>query len=244
MESVTTKEPGSAAWPGAFGIFDASRKAVTANLGVIAPYIVISVLVSAATGRIGQHGHPDLGSGLLQSAVSLLVGAAFTALGTVLFLQAAKGKKVNLSWAIERAVQIFPKVLVLYLALYVVAIGSLILLVVPFLIFAFFIMPRLVLTPYFVADEDKNMGPFQAVAASWHATRGNVGKVWGLIGATIVFVLPVLTIVGILLTIYLAIMYSAAYALLYLYLLEHGSEQPAGTWTPPTSAAPADTSKA
>lgn len=86
-----------------------------------------------------------------------------------------------------------------------------------FIIPVFFIAPRLVLAQYFIVD--KNMGPVESIRASWNATKGNVGKVYGIFGATLVMSLLMLTIIGIPFALYFLLMYSAAYPLLYVWAM-------------------------
>ncbi len=93
-----------------------------------------------------------------------------------------------------------------------VLVASFIALIIPF----FIVAPRIALSPYFLID--KNMGPIEALKASWAITQGHAGKVWGIIGANIAFALLILTLIGIPVAIYLLFMYSAALAVLYEFL--------------------------
>jgi membrane-anchored glycerophosphoryl diester phosphodiesterase (GDPDase) len=84
-----------------------------------------------------------------------------------------------------------------------------VLLVVPF----FFVLPRLVLAPYFLVDQ--KLGPIVATRRSWQATKGHAGKIWGIIGASLAMALLAVTIIGIPFAIYFLFMYGAASALAY-----------------------------
>jgi uncharacterized membrane protein len=103
-----------------------------------------------------------------------------------------------------------------------------------FIIPVFFVLPRLALAYYFLID--KHMGVIEAYKASWHATKGNAGKVWGIIGATILMALLMITIIGIPFSIYFLIMYSAVFAVLYEFL---GKTQPTAPAAPAPAAVPA-----
>jgi predicted lipid-binding transport protein (Tim44 family) len=65
---------------------------------------------------------------------------------------------------------------------------------------------------------DKDMGVLEAYKASWHATKGHLGKLWGILGVGLLMALPAVTIIGIVATVYLFFMYSAVGALFYLHL--------------------------
>ena len=86
-----------------------------------------------------------------------------------------------------------------------------------FLIPAFFVIPRLLFAPYLVID--KNMGGVDAVQASWNMSKGHIGKVYGIIGLTLAITLLSITIIGIPFAIYFTVMYSAAFAVLYNFVI-------------------------
>jgi membrane-anchored glycerophosphoryl diester phosphodiesterase (GDPDase) len=108
----------------------------------------------------------------------------------------------------------------LMLLLWVVLSLSLLLFVIPF----FFVLPRLVLSPYYLVNQ--NLGPIAALKASWEKTKGHSGKVWGIIGVNILFVLLCVTIIGIPVALYLLFMYASASPVLY-YWINRQSTQPA-----------------
>jgi len=71
---------------------------------------------------------------------------------------------------------------------------------------------------------DQKLGVLEAYKASWHATKGNGGKIWAIFGVTLLMILPTVTVIGFIATIYLTWMYSAVFALLYTYIT--GSTKP------------------
>lgn len=189
------------AWPGAFGIYHHSRRAVLINL---VPLIILWLL--DVVGSIFQ-AIPRIGP-LISFIVSLFISVAFI----VVLLASAKGEHITPDAAISKSWQFILRFLGLNILVGLSVAGGLILLVIPGLI----ILPRLALANYYLIDKD--MGVMDAYKASWNDTRGHAGKVWGIIGVTFLMILPVITIIGIIATVYLLVMYSAAYALLYLYL--------------------------
>jgi hypothetical protein len=196
-------------WPGAFGAFKYSQSAVILNLSTILILYVIGILVSFI--------QPVLPSSLYIIIYTIVTFVLYVVEYKV-FLASAKGKKLEIGDAVKESMDATLILNMLGLAILVgasIVIGF-ILLIIPGLI----ILPRLVLAPYFLLDQKLDM--VDAYKASWNATKGHSWKVWGIIGAAIVMFLPVLTIIGIPLTIYLIFMYSAVSAVLYEYIKKAG----------------------
>lgn len=192
-----------ASWPGAFGAYKYSKAAVMTNIGTL---IIIWVL-NVVAGLILQ--------ALLKSAGSLasfIVDGLFAAAYILVYVGGVRRQRLEIGDSISKAVNYWLPMLGLNILLGVTAIVTLLLLIIPF----FIVMPRLALAPYYLVDKD--LGVMDAYKASWEATRGNVGKVYGIIGAAIVMVLLMLTIIGIPFSIYFLIMYSGAWAVLYEFV--------------------------
>jgi hypothetical protein len=193
-------------WPGAFGAFKPSRAAIRINLGTLILLalcaIAVSLIASFATNRII----------LVGSIVSGVVSACFSVAFTYALLESVKGHPVDVKTAISTIGPLWWKMFLLDILVGLTVLGGLILLIVPGLIFA----TRLILARYYLVDQ--HLGVIEAYKASWHATKGNGGKIWGVFGVSLLFILPSITIIGILATIYLTVMYSAVFGLLYLYL--------------------------
>lgn len=218
-------------WPGAFGVYGASRDAVRRNLSTIILLIVISIgagiVIGIIFGRVGW----------LNEIVSYLIGAVIGAAQLFALIGSVRGRTVELPDAISEGLPLFFKFFLLQLLVAMSVLGGLILLIVPGLV----ILPRLVLAPYFLVD--KNMGILEAYQASWDATKGHSGKVWGIIGVLFLMALPSITIIGIVLTAYWVVLYSAAPALLYQYLIDHGQKgqkSPVAQPEPAPAPAPAE----
>jgi len=210
-EAHTTLPFVPTSWPGAFGLYKYSKQVIKLNLSTFLTLMATSILlgiVSSALERAIQS--------VLLVIVTVVVFEILSAIVSIAFyvptLVGTKGEKVSVS---ESFARVTPRILISYIGIVLVSIPilvlSLVFLVIPF----FFVAPRLSLAGLFVLDQ--NMGPFQAIAASWHATKGNIAKIWGIVLANIVMFLPALTIIGIPVSIYLVFMYGASLTLLYRF---------------------------
>jgi hypothetical protein len=213
-------------WPGAFGIYKYSRRAVLNNIETLAVIWVITIIVSIILGAIFSGGKSSHGG----SAFSGLIGA-FAAVGyTRVYLTAVRGGKMSLSQAFQDPWILWLKYLVLEILIGVSLVISFLLLIVPF----FFVLPRLSLATYYLVDKDMDI--LDAYKASWNNTKGHSGMIWGVIGAGLAMALLMFTIIGIPFAIYFLIMYSAAFAVTYNYI---NGAQPAPAAVKATEPAPA-----
>lgn len=225
----TSVESVPSAWPGAFGIFKHSRKAVQLNIWSILGIGLLYVLISAILGNLGAEKgagvHRSTGPG---SLVASLIGVFLDVAITFVLLAGVRGAKMSIGEALKKSLPLYGKALLLNILTVIISVVTLLLLIVPF----FIVMPRLELAMYFLID--KKLGPIEALKASWRATKGNVGKVWGIYGAGFVMALLILVLIGV----YLVIMYLAAFAVLYVYLTDGESA------SVPVEAAETDASSA
>ena len=200
----TELPPVPTTWPGAFGLYKYSKRAVMFNLGTLIGLFLTSVLVSLVlTVLLGNVGRV-LGN-LLGVAVDVAIVA--TLLASVRNQKVAYDeslKKLNFMLVVRYIVSSFLQGILMVL--------SILALVVPF----FFVFPRLVLAPYFLVDKD--LDPIEAIKMSWDKSKEHVGKIWGIVGASIAMALLVVTIIGIPFAAYFLVMYSAATALAYEYI--------------------------
>jgi hypothetical protein len=209
------------AWPGAFGAYKYSKAAVMTNIWTLVGLWLIAAIVQGGGEKaLGQTG----------GLVGFLVAGLVTASYVLTYLAGVRGQKLSFGEAISKAVKYWLRMLGLLIVVSLSLVVSLLLFVIPF----FFVLPRLSLAHYFLVDKD--MGIMEAYKASWNATKGNAGKVWGIIAATIVMALLMITIIGIPFSIYFLIMYSGAYAVLYEHL---GKAKPAAAPAPAPTEAPA-----
>jgi hypothetical protein len=192
-------------WPGAFGAYRLSRDAVLVNIWPILGLTAISILASLAIEPLAKALHiPDV----LGQIVSYLISIWLSIALIIAYLASARHLKIAVEEALRDAVPFILKYFLLFVLTTLLVGLSLLLLIIPF----FFVMPRLVLAPYFMVD--KKLGPIEALKASWAASKGNVGKIWGIFGAALLFGVLILVLVGI----YLSFMYAAIFAVFYLYI--------------------------
>ena len=173
------------------------------NLGTFIGLALINMLASS-TQNIPKAGE----------IVSLVATTFATAAFTVALLASIRGKKVSLNDSFSKTPKFFFNLFLLNILVGLALVLSLILFIIPF----FFLAPRLALATYFLIDKDMNA--IDAFKASLDATKGNSGKVWGIIGVFVLMALPVITIVGIPVSIYLIFMYSASTVVLYEFILK------------------------
>lgn len=200
----TMSDTANNTWPGAWGIFKRSQEAMMVNvgpiLGLIGVYILIAIALSIA-------GLKD--TDILRNVIDLVVSSALTVAFVKLVMAGVRGQKMEFVPAAKSCLSMKTlQALGLTIITGFILVFSLLALIVPF----FIVLPRISLAGYFLID--KNMGVFESLSASWAATKGSAGKVWGVIGVSILFALAIIILVGI----YLTFVYAAASALLYAHL--------------------------
>jgi uncharacterized membrane protein len=201
-------------WPGAFAIYKLSRDCVRKNLDALIPLAIILFALNFTFGLIRTSLTNHLAAAVFQ-LVSSLLSVFFAVIIIRAYLLTARHKPIEFEALFNISSLLFWRMLLLNLLTTISVIGGLILLIVPGILIGM----RLSMAPYYLVDQ--NLSVLDAYKASWHATRGNLGKLWGLFGLGVLILLPIFTIIGIVVTIYLFFMFSAASALLYLYLLKH-----------------------
>ncbi len=210
MEETTPKETLSSLptnWPGAWGIYKYSEQAVRLNLSTI---LTLWVFI--------------LGLGIVDSikfthtlTVNVIIWIIFELLSIwislvliFVYLASIRGKETATGEALRKiSPMLFLNYIVMSIVVGFLTTVSFIFFIIPF----FFVAPRLSLASYFLLD--KKLGPIEAIQASWDATEGNVGKVYGIIGATIAMMLLFITILCIPFAIYFLFMYQASMVVLY-----------------------------
>lgn len=223
MEPQPTSDK-PAVWPGAFGIYKTSRRAVLLNLWpLVAVYLltlVVSGLISSvfdsSSWRPGEQVHAS--GSLLSFVLNLLISSVGTIAVTTLLLAGVRGIRLGFQESFRNVQELVLPMIGQLVLQYIIILLSLIAFIIPF----FFVMPRLMLAPYFLVD--KKLGAVDSIKASWTQTGGNVGKVWGIIGVSFLMALLMLTIIGIPFAIYFLVMYSAATAILYRYITENDAD--------------------
>lgn len=206
-------------WPGAFGLYKHSKAVIMTNLWVIVLLFVFSFVLGSASNIADQKSSAALGINIASSLANVWFEAALV----VAVVAGINKKRLSINDALQKGGTFFVNFLLQSLLLGLIAIGSFLFFIVP----AFIILPRLSLAQYYLID--KNMGITESLKASWAATRGNVGKVWGIFGVNVLIVLLLITVIGIPFAAYFGLMYSAAIAILYRWLDKnpHTASKPA-----------------
>ncbi len=217
-------------WPGAFGVFRYAKAVALLNWK---PYLVISILfmiTSFYSTSVDGTDKVTTGAAIV-SAIGFILTALLMVPLTTVELAGIKGKKVSLKEAFAQNKSYYLYMLLASILAIAILIGSLVLLILPFL----FVLPRIILFSYFIID--KNLGPKQAIQASWAATKGHSFKVWAIIIVTILFAAIMLTVIGIPIALYLLFMYGPAAAVLYKWMEKTRSSSQLDQPTSPIEAA-------
>lgn len=210
MESVPSQ------WPGAFGLYKYSKAAVMVNVWTLVALMVGTIVISMLLSSFDRpaKGEAPSMAYLLAQIISFFVSAWFSAATALAGIASVKRQKIDVAEALQHAGQFLLPFIGLSIVTAIIGLASFLLLVIPF----FFVLPRLVLAPYYLLDQ--KMGVSDSIQASWDRSKGHVGKIYGVIGATLAMALVMLTIVGIPIAIYLLVMYSFAEVILYYYIKE------------------------
>jgi len=204
-------------WPGAFGAYKYSRaamvKIVWSYLAIVVGYYILQSIISTLFGSSLTQTNPNgtvVTLHIINPIGQLLIAALALYLGvltTSLTLGAVKGKTYT-SAIFKTSLGYYLRFVGLSILVSLAVTGLFILLVVPAFIFG----PRLILAPYFLIDQ--NLGVVESFKASWHQSKGNVGKLYGIIGAEIIMAILCLVLIGI----YFLLMFAAVNAVLYYYI--------------------------
>lgn len=190
-------------WPGAFGMVNESKKVVLSNWR---PLLVLA-LVSGISNSIGNQNDDYWALSLAAAIISIVTGVALV----YALLLATKGEKATLGQSMKFALSMTSvKYFFMVILSILIVFASLLAFIIPF----FFVAPRLTLAEMFLVD--KGMGPLESIKASWAATKGHVGKLYGILGVYILFALACLVLVGF----YFLFIYMATLPLLYRFVTD------------------------
>ncbi len=200
-----------ATWPGAFKIYGISKAAILRNRNLI---IGIDILVGFLTlSYVVFSNH--MANNLIDSILMYLAEFVLVVINYMtvnVMLEGLKGNKTNFDQTLSTIMSKALDIIICYIFISVISIISIVLLIVP----AFFIIPRIYLAIYYVID--KNMDPITALKTCWNDTKGNVLKVYQILGVNILILLLALTIIGIPFAIYFGFYYYAAPVVYYRYI--------------------------
>lgn len=192
-------------WPGAFGAYKFSKQAVKINLVTVVVLWIFTIIVEEILKwKLKVPGY----------IISDVIGSLITAGLALTYIAGVRKQQVSIGQALRSALPLWLKVIGLQILVIISIAASVILLIIPF----FFVLPRLTLATYFLVD--KKLGIIEAYKASWAVTKGYSVKVWGIIGVNLLMVVLALTIIGIPFSIYFLVMYSAAFAVLYEFIIK------------------------
>lgn len=208
-----TQAPSSnvTSWAGAWGAYKPSRDAVRKNLSAVILLVVGNIVVVYLLGVIFELVFGKTTGVLLSDFATWVIDALLVAAQIHVYISGVRDKRVEVGDALKTAQPMWWRMFLLQLLVGLTVLGGFILLIVPGILFAL----RLSLASYYLVD--KNCGVMEAYKASWDATKGNLGKIWGLVGVNFVFLLLCIVLIGV----YFIIMYSASFALLYEYINKH-----------------------
>lgn len=187
-------------WPGAFGAFKYSKDIILFNIG----NIFILSLISGAFGNFGNN-IKNTGQALIVLFVAYIFIFLIQIALIINYFAGADNKKINLVDSVKKAQHYLLNFIIMNILRLIIIILSIMAFIIPF----FFILPRLLLSDYYLIDKD--LGPVESLKASWTGTKGHALRVLSVIGAYITMLLPV----GLLVLIILA---SKSFALIFLLM--------------------------
>lgn len=189
-----SKQAERTAWGGAFDVFGKMFERVKANphpaILLAAAYVIVVLLEELVVlGKAEPSVAQLLWFGLLETAFFLVFLLALPTYGWAL----ARGEKISIGELMRFDARKYVALLAGGFLYSLAIVGSLILLIIPVIwVLAWFALYQIVVV-------DRGLGPVQALKESKRLIRNDKRKVWGIIGATILFSLLVslLTIVPI-----------------------------------------------
>ncbi len=210
-------------WPGTTESFKLVREFVKPRIWdfitVIGIGIILALVVEIILAAVFKH---SLVNSIIDDLFGIVIGSFLQATIIAMFFDVLIGKEFTLNSAMAYGLNHIFKMMFLLIVLDIIIIASLVLLIIPFL----FIFPRVYIAPYFLVKNDCTVS--EAIAASWHSTKGNMRHVWGITLLNIALAILFLTIIGIPLALYWGIINSASFALLTLYLSQPKHAKKAG----------------
>jgi hypothetical protein len=158
-----------------------------------------------------------LGAGFLVVLLLAIVGIFLYAMATSLEVKSTAGRKPDLSELFDDGKKYFFRILGLLILMGLIIISGFILLIIPGVI----AIGRLVMAPYHLVDKDLSI--MQALKQSNDKAIGNMGRIYGAVGVTILVaifasIIGVIPVIGPLIGIAITIAFSLVVALRYQQL--------------------------
>lgn len=197
-------------WPGALGIYSESLKAMKVNGWYILGLLIIGAALSGIINSIfpSTSQNPNLIANLLSIVSNSVIGLLIV----YMTFAGINSMKVDVSQSFEAIKKLIAPAIMLSILTWIIYVVSIIALIIPF----FIVMPRLVLSLFIMVDQKKDA--IESIKESWELTRGQYDKVYGVIGICLLLGLSCLLVITIPFALYFLFMYSASFALLYIYL--------------------------
>jgi len=194
-------------FPGAFSLLRPSAQAMILNIWTFLALFTIALVYSIISNfSENQTGSPVM---MLLSLGSLVLNIMVAPAYVITQLQSAKEKEISFGDAVREGLPYVFRIFFLQLLTLVLVVIGLVLVIVPGL----FAVQRLLLAPFYLVDKD--LGIIEAMKASATDSKKYSGAVWGLIGASVAFALPVFTIILTPVSIVLLLAYICAPAIRY-----------------------------
>lgn len=202
--------------PDAFELFEPSCRVILNNfkdfamlLGVPFILAILSGLFQMSNQPAANHTYTISGAALALSALTVLITLLIAPGLIVLQLACVRMQKTTAGEAFQKGLRYFWKLIGLGIVLAIALVVALILFIVPF----FLLLPRVVLSTYFLIDRD--MGIFDAIRASNEAYKKHHG-IWGIIGVNVLIYIPsIIPFIGRIVSTSLSYLYEPALALRY-----------------------------
>ncbi len=205
-------------YPGAFGLFKPSSDAVRLAFVPLLLIYVILFVIGVVVGII--FGGNESVATTLSNILSIVFQLFTTPMIAFILLYAVRGTRKELRESFEYALQNIIRFFVANLLAGLAILVGLVFFIIPGILLAI----KFSMTNYLLIDNQKMSGT-EALSKSWDITTGHMGKVFGIIGVSLLMFLPIITIVGIIATVILLVLYAAAIPVLYDYILK--SNKPA-----------------
>ena len=186
----TSQSSASSKLPSAFKLVSPSIEALGTNFWTFAGLIVFEMFFLAILYVLMLANSDPNGSGSVSSSVAIsmtvlgILGGICTLIAEPALIKtqliSAKDEKIGFTPALKSGLPFVWRMLGLQIMMILICGIALLLLVIPF----FFVLPRIVLAPYYMVD--RNMGVIAALKAS-AAEYKKVKGVWGLLGVQFLF---------------------------------------------------------
>jgi hypothetical protein len=158
-----------------------------------------------------------LGAGFLALLLLIIVAIFLYAMATSLEVKSTAGKKPDISELFEDGKRYFFRIFGLVILMGLIIVAGFLLLIVPGII----AIGRLVMAPYYLVDKDLSI--MQALKQSNDKAIGNMGRIYGAIGVTILVaifanIIGAIPVIGALIGVAITIAFSLVVALRYQQL--------------------------